>query len=110
MPTATPAPLSRTIDPIAIWLGNCALVTFTINDYVVGGEFLNVEEVLPGMGTINGMVIGVVPPTQNSMAIPLLPTMEANGKIVLRRVNASGAEIPSTVGLNAKITLVVRTV
>lgn len=86
--------------------GRLAPGKLTIVDYVAGGEVVASSEI-PNTVTIDLVFLGTVPATQNSLAVPLFPLLNA-GKIMLFRFTAGApAEVSATVGLNAVVPFLV---
>lgn len=77
----------------------------TIANYAVGGEAVTAAEL--GCLGVNGVILGQVPPGQNSLAVPLFPIL-SGGKIMLFRfVSGAPVEIAATTALNAVVTAIV---
>lgn len=80
-------------------------VLLTIQNYATGGEPVSASEV--SAQSVRGVVMGTVPPTANSLAVPLLPILDG-GKIKLFQFSGgSFVEIPPTTALNAQVSAVI---
>ena len=74
----------------------------TIVNYVAGGEVVPPSE-LPQTNAVDALIMGTVPPSQNSLGVALFPLL-SGGKIMLFRfVSGAPVEISSTTALNAVI-------
>ena len=74
----------------------------TIGDYANGGEQVSVAG-LNFPANFLGAALGTVPPTKNSLGVPLFPVLDGSKIKLFRFVSGSPVEIPTTAGLNAQI-------
>lgn len=93
--------MSHTISKRASFI-EIAPVQLTVVDYVVGGEAVTPAEL--GCVGVNGVILGQVPPAQNSLAVPLFPILSAGKIMLFRFVGGLPVEIPATTALNAVLT------
>ncbi len=82
------------------------LVKVTIVDYAVGGETITPSEI-DNSATIDGVILGSVPPTQNSLGVPLFPILSGGKVMLFRFVSGVPTEITATTALNAVVTALV---
>lgn len=82
------------------------LVRVTIVNYVVGGETVTPSEI-DNASTIDGVILGNVPPGQNSLGVPLFPILNAGKIMLFRFVSGVPTEIAATTALNAVVTALV---
>jgi hypothetical protein len=87
----------------------CFFVSFTIVNYVAGGESVLPTEFPAPITQIDAVVFGTVPATGNSLATPLLPLLEGGKVKLIRWVGGVPTEIPTTNALNATVWAVVHT-
>jgi hypothetical protein len=75
--------------------------TVTIIDYPAGGEPVSVV----GLNYNNflGVCLGQVPPSQNSLNVPLFSVLDGGKIRLFRFVSGAPQEIPATSGLNAVV-------
>jgi hypothetical protein len=77
-------------------------VVLTIVNYTVGGESVALSE-LNNAYAVNGMIVGTVPTSQNSLGVPLFPLFDGGKVKLFRFVSGAPAEIPTTSALNAVV-------
>ena len=84
-------------------IGNIVgFMILTIVDYTNGGETVSVAN-LNYPPNFLGADLGTVPPTKNSLGVPLFPVLDGAKVKLFRFVSGSPVEIPTTAGLNAQI-------
>lgn len=84
---------------------NVQAITATIVNYVVGGEQFTIAEF--GIRNILGVILGTVPASANSLAVPLFPVLDAGKVKLFRFVAGVPTEIPATNNLNAILTAII---
>jgi len=83
--------------------GRGAIVT--IINYTQGGEPVTAQDV--AQATIQGVVMGLVPPNANSLGVPLLPILVGSSIKLFQFSGGNFVEIPTTSALNAAIPVMV---
>lgn len=83
-------------------------VQLVIQNYTLGGEPVSLADV-PGASSVAGVILGSVPPGQNSLGVPLFPILDAGKIRLFQFTGGSPVEIPTTAALNATVTAIVLT-
>lgn len=91
--------MSHTIQQTTVQVTPC---TLTIVNYATGGETVSPSE-FGGAASVNGVVLGTIPPGNNSLGVSLFPLLVA-GKIKLLQFTAGAfSEIATINALNAVV-------
>ena len=79
--------------------------TLTVTSYTVGGEPVSLSEFTTAgsIAALQGLIMGTVPPGQNSLALPLMPVLSGSNILLFKATSSGFVEIPTTSGLNAVV-------
>ena len=80
-------------------------VLITIIDYTNGGEAFTLSEF--SINTLQGVILGNIPPSGSSLAVPLFPVLDGAKVRLFQFVSGSPVEIASKVALNASMMAII---